>query len=206
MKKTFLTLASLFIIYSVSLANIADTYQDLTSLGVPMIVLILPSFWILLIPIILIEAYVFKHDLPDVPFHKIFWPITLVNLFSTIIAIPILWVLLTLLELILSIFINETFPSLSISWQLLIGVTIQAPWVLPFKNYLYWMIPTAAIWLLLQFFIISSWTEGLLLTKFNLPSDKSSIKKITWKANLASYSFLLLITLFTLFYLNFVNS
>lgn len=200
MKKILLFLFGLFAIHSLSYGNITDTYDfydDLTSIGIPMIILILPSFWLLLIPIILIESWVFKRNLPNLSFREIFWPLTVANLFSALIAIPISWLFLIIIEFILSLFINKTFPQLSLSWQLLMGVTIQAPWILPFKNYFYWMIPIATIWLLIPFYFVSSWSEGLILTKFKLIPDKSSIKKISWKANLASYSFLLIITFVT---------
>jgi hypothetical protein len=55
------------------------------------------------------------------------------------------------------------------------------------------MVPTACLVLFIPFFFVSSWSEGFIVTKFLKDYDKFNVKKVTWKANLASYAFLYVI-------------
>lgn len=182
MKKSALTLISFFLL-------ISTVYADV---GIPMLMLIWPMYWILLLPVIFIESWIFKRSLPTIPFHKIFWPTTVANLASTLIGIPITWGLLVLIELFIA---PGAFPNLSHTWKLILGVTIQAPWVLPYGQAI-WMIPVAAMFLLIPFYFVSAWIESFILTKFfNISPDRTLIKRISWKANLGSYLFLFLFCL-----------
>lgn len=195
MKKIFFTLIGFFLIISTAYANV----------GVPMFVVIWPMYWILLIPIILIESWYSKRFLRSVPFKKIFWPITVANLFSTLIGIPIVYGLLLLIQLLVpgagSDYLQFPEPN---ALQYILSVTVQAPWLMPYESYesyLFWRIPVAILFLLIPFYFASAWIESFILTKFfNVYPDRALMKKITWKANLMSYLFLFLLSLGILSY------
>lgn len=187
MKKLFFTLITFFLILSTAYADA----------GLPMLIVIWPMYWLLLIPIILIESCVSKHYLHATPFHKILWPITKANLISTFFGIPITWVLLYLLEKTLILLTKDTHPpffyKLPEFWQRIIGIPMQAPWILPYNLDSFWIIPLTAIFLLIPFYFASAWIESVYLSKnLKISSDPILIKKISWKANLASYIFLFL--------------
>jgi hypothetical protein len=94
-----------------------------------------------------------------------------------------------------------TYPSLSPFWQSFLSVTLEAPWLLPYEEEFYWMIPVASVVLMIWFFFISAWSEGIIfamLLKKTHPTEVA--KKAMWKANMASYAFLYLIDFIYLTY------
>jgi hypothetical protein len=168
--------------------------------GLPMLVLIWPLFWLAFIPIVLIESWVLYKFFKKEPFKNLLWPTTVANSFSTLVGIPLMWGILVALEM-LTPGGGGTYPNLSVFWQFFLGVTLQAPWLLPYESEAYWMVPVSIMVLLFWFFFVSAWSEGLILAKFlkkTHPADL--IKKATWKANMASYAFLYLIVFLFLVY------
>lgn len=152
---------------------------------VHIIEMVLPMYLLLMIPAILIEWFVMKRCLPTISFGKIFWPVTVANLASTLIGIPITLALIQMATAGGLI----TLPSLTEIWNLTVNI-LKAPWHL-YKNgealtLIFHLIPTLLSMII--FYFISVLIEELVLTKFfKITADQAQIKKICWKMNLVSY-------------------
>ena len=191
MRKFFLSLVLITIIM------ICPVYADA---GIALIVMLWPAFWLALIPVIFIESWSLKKSLEKERFKKIFMSAAFANFCSTLIGIPVVWGLLFGIQLLIPAG-TGTFPHASSFVRYFLGVTLQAPWLLPKEADYFWMLPVACMVLLVPFFFISAWSESLIMTKFlkgNYPPEH--IKKAMWKANRASYAFLYLILLGYLIY------
>lgn len=160
-----------------------------------MLMIIWPMYWLLLIPVILIEWYVSKRYLLAVASRKIFWATTTANIVSTLIGIPITWSLLAFIQMAIPGG-GGIFPNLPVVLKMILSVTLQAPWLLPYERALFLMIPASMMFLLIPFFFVSVWIESLILIKvFKISSDARLVKKTCWAANLASYLLLFLFCL-----------
>lgn len=182
-------------------------YHFFNQIGWPMILLILPGFLLLLIPISLIKAFVFKHYLGKKSLKKIFWPIILTSLYSTLIGIFFVWVCFFTLKIISKLVVLHE-KSAIIPTQWLFGVSIESPLLMPLETilpYIQWLISISLIFLLIPFYFISAWLESKILYKFAIFADTVNIKKIVKKANLASYLFLFILGLISVLWLYFVE-
>ncbi len=162
------------------------------NVGLPMIVVIWPLFWVAIIPIILIEWFVMKRRLLAIPSKKLLSAASLSNVLSTLFGIPIVWAVLFFLE-VCSPGGGGTYPGLSFPLQMILSVTVQAPWLVPYETQLYWMIPAAFLFLLIPFYFVSAWLESwitIIYLRKNYGEHVGSVKQAVWKANLYSYLFL----------------
>ena len=165
--------------------------QAYANAGLPMIMIAWPVFWCALLPIVLIETFIMKKMIPFLMYKPLFWRVSIANLASTALGIPLVWVLMAVLEFTVPGG-GGTFPELTDTWRYVLGVTVQAAWLIPYEAQLYWMIPTAFLVLLIPFFIVSYWIESMILCAF-LKKDGISTKHTkdaTWRANIYSYLFL----------------
>lgn len=157
-------------------------------IGVPMIGLILPAAWLLLIPVIFIEAFV-GGRITKMPFRRILAVATASNCFSTLLGVPLAWLTMALVE---GHFFG-TAKGLDSVWKEIYAVTIQAPWLIPYDKDLDWMIPTAAAVLVLPLWMMSVVSEYFIVRRM-LPELSCDMKwRWTWKANAISYVFLLIV-------------
>lgn len=195
-----------FSAYSTAYAQ-DNWFSFFNQIGWPMILLILPGFLLLLIPISLIKSFVFKHYFPQKSFKKIFWPVILASLYSTLIGIPLVWSFFLLLKVLSKLLlIHEQAKALPSN--LLLNTSIESQLLLPIQTilpYIQWLISISLIFLLIPFYFISSWLEGKFLTKFKTFPNTSLIKKISRKANLASYLFLFLLGFIIILWLYFIE-
>lgn len=190
----------LFLMMMILFVSPLPAYADI---GLPMLAIVWPVFWLALIPIIFIEWRVLKRVLLGFSSKRLFYVAAFSNFLSTLIGIPVAWACLVGIEIAgHPLGTTGTFPSLNTFWQFVLGVTIQAPWLIPYEDQFYWMIPTAFLVLLIPFFFISYWIEAFITLKC-LKKDRATpavIKKAVWKANLQSYAFLFLLNVFFLIY------
>lgn len=154
-----------------------------------MIVIAWPVFWVALIPIILIEYLKMKKIFPLM--QGLLWKISFANIVSTVVGIPLAWGIMVLIEFIVPGG-TGTFPKLDIIFRYILGVSLQSAWLMPYLGDFYWMIPTAFLFLLIPFFIMSYWIEyGVIYQIIKKCSiDKQKVKEAVWKANINSYLFL----------------
>jgi hypothetical protein len=170
--------------------------------GIPIIAIIFPLSWILLIPIIVIEWFVMMKYYPFLRKSHVLYVSIITNITSTLVGIPLAWGLMLLIELIF-LPLETFFPSnLNKFWQYFLNVTLGSAWLMPYEDQLYWMIPTALIILLIPCFIISCWLESFVASKILKGAENNiSLSKLAvYRANLASYLFLLFSTIIFLCY------
>ncbi|OGF44915.1 MAG: hypothetical protein A2452_03650 [Candidatus Firestonebacteria bacterium RIFOXYC2_FULL_39_67] len=157
--------------------------------GVPMIFLTLPAMIIALIPIIIIEAFIFTKML-KVDFKTAYLPSTVANAVSTIIGIPLSWALMLAFEILFDG--GKAYGLLTIGKKV-IAVTLQSAWLVPYEGDLWWMAPIAAAVGLIPSYFISVFIENWIVKTYFKDKDKKDIKKAVIKANLVTYGILLLV-------------
>ncbi len=151
--------------------------------GVPMIFLAMPALGLSIIPIILIEAIFLREKLElDIP--QSLKITTISNLVSTIIGIPLTWLLLVLLQMLSGG--GKSF-GLATTIGKVLSVTLQAAWLIPYESDLHWMIPVAGTVLLFPFFFVSWWSEYLVSKKMLKDHPKQKVKLAVRNANIITY-------------------
>ena len=174
-KKLFIIL-SLLITPNIAFANA----------GVPMIFLIMPAFAMSLAPIIIIEAiYLIKKlHLPKITAAK---TTIISNLVSTIVGIPITWLILVIIQMLTG---GGSAYGINTLFTKVLAVTWQAPWLLPYEPELKWMVPVAGLVLLIPFFFASWWSEYFVTKKIHKDIEASILKTCVRNANVITYSLL----------------
>ncbi|NNE63070.1 MAG: hypothetical protein HKN34_03215 [Gammaproteobacteria bacterium] len=156
--------------------------------GVPMLFLVMPAFAIALVPIILVEGFYLSKKLVITP-SQTAKTVTLSNLASTVVGIPLTWLILVAVQI-------STGGGSAYGLDTLIGkilaVTWQAPWLIPYEQDLGWMIPVAGIVLLVPFFFASWWVEFFVSKKLLKEISTEMLKPAVRNANLISYCLLVI--------------
>lgn len=180
-----------FFLSLLSLAAFADT-------GVPMLALMWPVFWLVLLPVIGIEYVVLRRRLTGFTSKRLLLAASVSNIVSTFIGIPLTWGCLVGIQ-----FLGMSVPLMQLDqyWLRILNVTLGAAWLAPYESHLYWMMPTASIVLLVPFFFASYWIEAAVTVNILKDKDnKPAIKKAVWTGNIYSYTLLFLIALGYLVY------
>ncbi len=170
------------------LSVVTPAYADI---GAPMIFLTLPMLLIGLLPIILLEAFVLL-KVTRIDFKGAFKVSALMNAVSTIVGIPVTWVLLVLLQMFTG---GGAAYGLETPLKKFLAVTWQAPWLIPYESDLYWMMPAASLVLLIPFFFASYSIETVIARRMLKSLDKGLVRKSVFIANLLSYAILFVLTL-----------
>lgn len=185
----------IFIVFFVLFLLSFDVHANI---GLPMIVVVWPIYWLGLVPITLIEWWVMKKELPDYTSKKLMKKVFLANFISTLLGIPFAWLGLVIIQLSVPGG-GGFFSGLGGVLPYVLGVTLQAPWLVPYESQFYWMIPVAFIVLLIPFFFVSYRIETLvILHTWRDEKNSFRIKEAVKKANIFSYAFLLVAALITL--------
>jgi hypothetical protein len=164
----------------------------LANTGVPMIFLTLPPMVVLLIPVILIEVFVAQRRLTGMPRRSLWLGATGANIVSTFIGWPIAWIILVVLQIVTG---GGTVHGLNSPLGVVLSVTLQAPWLIPYESDLYWMVPIAMGVLLVPFYFVSVYSERYILYWLWKKENRANIRSFSWVSNLCSYLFLLLIVI-----------
>ena len=122
-------------------------YADI---GLPMIFLALPAMLIAFIPVVLLEGFVI-HKTLDLKFTRVSVVSTVSNLVSTIIGIPVTWIILVIMEMVIAGGRGYGYETLTDKFMTAVA---QAPWLVPYEDQYGWMIPTAFLVLLIPFFVM----------------------------------------------------
>ena len=151
---------------------------------VPMLFWHMLAIFAALVPIVLIEAYSAKKIL-GLTVGQALGPISASNFTSMLVGFPILWtVWLSVQQLVGGNYVH----GLSTWWRKLYAVTVQAPWLMHGGRDLYWMVPAAAIVMLVPAFFLSVWIERLVLQWFWNTEYKARLLKFSFKAHVPSYA------------------
>jgi hypothetical protein len=158
-------------------------------MGVPMIFITLPGMVVALLPIIAVETLVLVTRLA-LPSRTILKAAAASNAISTLIGIPVAWLMLVVLQIGTG---GGNAYGISTPITKFLAVTWQAPWLIPYESDLDWMVPAASAVLLLPFFLASLSIE-LRVNRWMLPdAERSRLRAATWDANLVSYVLLAVI-------------
>jgi hypothetical protein len=156
--------------------------------GVPMLFVTFPRMMAALVPIVLVEAIVYRWYLSK-SFPSCCGGSLVANSMSTFAGIPLTWVLLVIMEILCTG--GGKAYGLDTPLHRLVAVTLQAPWLVPYEEDLYWMIPVAALSLLVPCLLVSVLVEYFMLRAcWILPKDRVKLLNAVWIANLLSYCLL----------------
>ena len=152
--------------------------------GLPMIFVEWPAMLLALVPVVLIEAAVYRREL-RIPFRQALHPAGVANAASTLIGYPFAWLLrLAALFVLLDPLAKVAKPS-----QALIALVYSA-WLPPEGEQAMWMLPAASLVGLVPAYFVSVYVEAWALRRLMKGKDRRVIRTLSYKANLASYVFL----------------
>lgn len=158
----------------------------LANAGVPMIFLAMPVYGLSIIPIILIEATFLSKKL-ELNASSAAKTTTVSNLASTIVGVPLTWLLLVLIQMLAG---GGGAFGLDTALGKVLSVTLQAAWLIPYETDLHWMIPMAGLVLLVPFFFASWWSEYFVSKKMLKKYPAQKIKVVVRNANIITYALL----------------
>ena len=161
----------------------------LADAGLPMLAIAWPLSLPAFIPVVALESWIVRRTL------NISWRIAITqmvkaNVLSTLIGIPLAWAVSVALELLLMFIVTNVAGSNSYPPQGVgeVGrVILSAPWLGPFEQGGYWILPVAMSILLIPFFFVSFWTEAWYVADIVFPTAPEQARRAIWKANLYSY-------------------
>jgi hypothetical protein len=153
--------------------------------GVPMIAIYWPPAWLLLLPVIALEAWLARRML------RTAWPrawaaSALANVASTVVGIPATWLVLAVIELRWA----SGAAGLQTWTDRAYAVTVQAPWLIPYERHLWWMVPAAAGMLSVAFWAVSAVSERYVAGWLLRGADPTAVWRWALTANAASYALL----------------
>jgi len=151
--------------------------------GVPMLVLLWPAAWALLVPVVLLEAEVARRRLA-LPYRDGLRVAGVANAVSTFVGIPVTWGVLVVVELVAT---GGRALGLGTLAGRIAAVTVQSPWLIPYEADLDWMIPVAALVLCVPFFFMSVFVEAFIARRLLASHAPAHVRSWSWRANLASY-------------------
>jgi hypothetical protein len=166
----------------------------IANMGVPMIFVEMPGMVVALIPIIVLEAIVINRVLA-LSYRDSFRGVTLSNLASTFIGVPVAWCIMLVLQFAVTIplFMVSKHHSPNSPVIAVIGYLSSIAWVPPAGAYTHWLIPAASALLLIPCFIVSLWIERRICIASWRGSDASSVRRGVFYANVASYLLLFVV-------------
>ncbi len=157
------------------------------NVGIPTIIVVMPIMVVSLIPVIVLEAYIYRRRL-GVSGGRSGKVATVSNLVSTFLGIPIAWALMVVMQGVSGAgrpYDLGTFQGKVLSF------TLQAPWLIPHDN-ANWLLPAAGLVLMVPFFFASWWSEYLVARRMLRDHERPAVWLATRNANLASYALLAL--------------
>jgi hypothetical protein len=163
----------------------------LANMGLPMLILMLPAFVVGLPVVIAIEAWVVARQL-ELEVRASSWPVALANIVSTLVGIPVAWFLVVVLEMIIGVSLGTLWPDagthLPERLHDIVGLVLQAGWLGMGAEQHHWLIPGAALVLLVPFCAASVGVEGLVVAARLPEVPPASIYRAVLRANLVSYA------------------
>lgn len=153
--------------------------------GVPMILVVMPALLIAFLPSVIIEARILGKRLYLEGRQAVRTSI-LANLVSTAVGVPVAWGLLAALEIVTGAIHSRPLDTFS---QKLVAIALQAPW-LPVVSRESWMVPAAALVLLLPFLAVSWRVETAVARIMLRDVPRERISRVVLLANAVTYAVL----------------
>jgi hypothetical protein len=161
----------------------------LADAGLPMIFFELPAMLLCFLPVVVAE-FIVARKMFDLTPTKASKALVAANLASTLVGFPIVWGLLLAVQLCVG---GGSAYGLRTFWARAYAVTVQAPWLIPYEKDLRWMIPIAALYLLIPAFFASVYLERWICVKFWTDQEKPKIRRFSWIAHFVSYGVLIVL-------------
>jgi hypothetical protein len=174
-----------------SLGLIVHLPVFLANAGVPMLFLAFPAAFYLLIPVVAVELFAARR-ITDITFARKFVGVASANLVSTLAGWPLMWYIMMLLQMYVIPGGGGAY-GLFTPLRAIASVTLQAAWLIPYEEELYWMVPTAAMVLMVPAFFVSVPIERIVLRFVWRQEPVPQRKHFVWRANLCSYALLIAI-------------
>lgn len=154
--------------------------------GIPMIIVIMPALVVTIIPIVIIESIYLSKKL-ILHFRKSVKTTIISNFVSSVVGIPLTWLLLLAIQMLAG---GGRAFGLDSLFHKILSVTLQAPWLIPYETEPSWMAPIASLFLLIPFFFVSWWSECVVVKRLLKDAAKENIKIAIRNANIITYSLL----------------
>ncbi len=160
--------------------------------GVPMLALAWPAEWLALLPIILLEAKLIQSSI-HVPFKQMIWPMTKANFISTLVGVPVAWLVMLAPLMLVSYgyYLVPTGVEMPSTAQYLL-FPLTAAWV---SGSSAWQIYFAFVVLAIPFCLISIFLERGVLIRAFPEIEKKLIHSSVIRANIWSYMLLSLLAI-----------
>ncbi len=152
--------------------------------GVPMIAVLWPGFWVLLLPIVVLESVVARRVL-GLNWLKAVQLSAEANLLSTLVGVPLTWGALVLIEMTalgLGGLLTQNPPA----WLSYAMLPFMTPWLAPPSEDDLWVIPAAAAWMLVIMFFATVWLERRYVL-WRTGANAGVARAWSWQANSLSY-------------------
>ena len=160
--------------------------------GLPMLAFVWPGMGFALVPVIVIETVVMMRLLKTT-LGRTAVVMTVANLVTTVVGVPLTWGAMFGLQALLGG--GGAGPDIGTIAGKVFAVTVQAPWLLPYQEQIRWMVPAAALFLLVPFFF-ASWLIEYWVARWTMRDlDRRALRRAVMWANLASYALLALVAL-----------
>ncbi|HVT32252.1 MAG TPA: hypothetical protein VHE32_06380 [Rhodanobacteraceae bacterium] len=158
--------------------------------GLPMLMLTWPGMAIALVPIVAIEAFVIARCL-QLRFVRAAKISLRANIVSTIVGVPLAWMAMLMLEFVttfVAVGLERVFGErLRFTSEPAVAASLGAAWLTPFESDFYWMVPTAALVLLVPNLAVSCWLESLVALAALPGFEKARVRQAIFWANISSY-------------------
>jgi hypothetical protein len=153
--------------------------------GIPMIVFFMPPMALALAPIAAIEGTILMKRL-GLEWWRSLGASAAANAVSTLLGVPVTWAVLVGIELATGG--AGSWGPESVLLDNILAVTWRAPWLPPYEGSLYWMVPVAAMVLMVPFFFMSWKAEYWMVARLNRGVARGAVNAACFWANLASYA------------------
>lgn len=139
-----------------------------------------------LLPIVLIESAIVRKPM-GIPVRRVFLDVGLANVCTTILGVPLAWGVMLGLDMLTT---GGYALGMDTPAKMLAAVTLQAAWLIPYEEHLFWMIPAAATVLLIPCFFVSVLIERSVLVRRWRDHERRAVLSAVLHANVWSYLFL----------------
>lgn len=157
-------------------------------IGIPMIVVEWPLMAAALAPVAAVEGAVVARTLGR-GLRAALKDVFLANLWTTLVGVPVAWAFMLALGLVAT---GGEAWGMETPAHRLAAVTLQAAWLVPYEEHLAWMVPAAAVVLLVPCFALSVFVEDWYLGRRWPDLAPEALSAAVLRANAWSYVLLAL--------------
>jgi hypothetical protein len=158
--------------------------SGLADVGIPMLVFVWPASWLLLIPVIGVEA-ICARKIMLASWKDSLKVSAVANAVSTLLGIPLTWAALVFVFAIFAFLADKILPDQA---TMIVALPLYSTWLPPVRNSLGWLVPAAAAILCIPFFFTSVWLERKIARRMLRDVSADTIRLWSWRANQWTYA------------------